>query len=236
MATALTPLIDKTDKTDKTKNVKDYFTPLIGKFKSVKDYPSLIVGIAVLAFVIVNIVVFQTGLDSENNQIHDNNYKHFIIFNHVMICILLFTGSFMLLARFAASNMQENEVLKSPVNLKPKKWFQLMIAFLLIAFLLYKLIHYNSNLNDPVNTSVTGPFKAFLVVQHVVMVFFILWAIIQILHIIVTGFMYSPKNYFTKWNMFVDKQYNAQDAIYFYNPKTGKTTYKKPLFANLGPP
>ena len=199
MALDLAPLIDKTDK---TKNIKDYLTPLIGKFKSVKDYPSLIIGIAVLVFVIVNIVQFQTGLDSEDNQIHDNNYKHFIIFNHVMICILLFTGSFMFLTRSAASNMQENEVLKRLVNLKPKKWFQLMIAFLLIAFLLYKLIHYNSNLNDPVNTSLTDSFKTFLLIQHVVMVLFILWAIIQLLHIIATNYMFSPKNYLTKWYMY----------------------------------
>jgi hypothetical protein len=203
------------------------FSPLMDKTKSVKDYPSLIVGIAVVAFVIVNIVLFQTGLDSENNQIRDNNYKHFIIFNHVMICTLLFTGSFMFLARFAASNMQENEVLKKLVNLKPKKWFQLMIAFLLIAFLLYKLIHYNSNLNDPVNTSLTGSFKVFLLIQHVVMVLFILWAIIQLLHIIATGYMLSPKNYNKNWMLGFD---TPNTALYFHNSATGKSTYEKPMF------
>ena len=116
-----------------------------------------------------------------------------------------------------------------------------MIAFLLIAFLFYKLIHYHSNLNDPVNTSIESSFKVFLLVQHVFMVLFILFAIVQLFYIIAKGHMVSLKNIREGtsrkyWQTVEDKRGGPTDGFYyFYNPKlpTDDTnpTWTKPQYA-----
>ncbi len=192
------------------------------------------VGILVISLLIFNLAFFKVKLDdATSNKINDTNFKHFVIFNHVLICILLSVGACILFLRFAQSNL-DNKILNSFIPLKPKKWFQLMIAFILIAFVLYKLIHFHSNLNNPMNTSIEDSFKLFLFIQHWFMVLFILFAVIQLISIIAYGHMISPKNYMEGTSRKYWKTVpNTDGYYYFWNKKTNQTQWNKPESANF---
>jgi len=174
------------------------------KSTSIEHTEYLIVGLIVFSLLIYNIVHFEKNLKhNPENQINDENYKGFITFTHTMICILLSVGMLIMFIRFADANMRENKIIKYLTNMKAKKWFQLMVIFILISFLLYKLIHYHNNLNDPENTTLSNDFKTFLLIQHGLIVMFISWAIIQCIHIMITGHMLGLKNIMFKYQTVV---------------------------------